>query len=343
MATFMQGSQFSTALTLKSPRPLDSRGSANTIEEVLTEYPTSCRYLGMKVFVETENKYYVFSKHQLPDGTMSTGLTDDDFQPLEANGSIEIDGVLSNVSKNPVENRVIYAHMDSLQKKLVVGENMDETPTEGSQSPISSDGVAKAISGLRKLEHLRKLIILCDSQYVKFFWDLVKDINYDRTNVIFKLNWFRDEDVPIINEDSNRATVGIFTNGLGKFHDVFLMKNVALLYYTDYYLQISHYMSTDVHFQHLINDYFPWKMEIQGNNLQAHVGERGILKMKGLTCLTELFVNEARYDEKIKIEFPKSLQYLNINNVNSFDKHGLIGLEETMVPKDIIGQYSSNI
>ena len=57
MATFMQGSQFSTALTLKSPRPLDSRGSANTIEEVLTEYPVSCRYLGMKVFVETENKY----------------------------------------------------------------------------------------------------------------------------------------------------------------------------------------------------------------------------------------------------------------------------------------------
>ena len=208
---------------------------------------------------------------------------------------------------------------------------------------INEEAVKKAISGLRKLEHLRKLIILCDSQYVKFFWDLVKDINYDRTNVIFKLNWFRDEDVPIINEVSNRATVGIFTNGLGKFHDVFLMKNVALLYYTDYYLQISHYMSTDVHFQHLINDYFPWKMEIQGNNLQAHVGERGILKMKGLTCLTELFVNEARYDEKIKIEFPKSLQYLNINNVNSFDKHGLIGLEETMVPKDIIGQYSSNI
>lgn len=149
MAKFLTGSQVSAPMTLRAPYGLDSRSTANTIEEVLTQYPASCRYLGMKVFVEAENKYYVFSKHQLPDGTMSTGLTDDDFQPLEANGSIEIDGVLSNVSKNPVENRVIYAHMDSLQKKLVVGENMDETPTEGSQSPISSDGVAKAISGLR--------------------------------------------------------------------------------------------------------------------------------------------------------------------------------------------------
>ena len=149
MATFMQGAQLSSGFILKSPRPIDTRDAANTIEEVLTQYPVSCRYLGMKVFVETENKYYVFSKHQLPDGTMSTGLTDDDFRPLEANGSIEVDGVLSNVSKNPVENRVIYAHMDTLQKKLVVGENMDEAPTEDSQLPISSGAVHKAISGLK--------------------------------------------------------------------------------------------------------------------------------------------------------------------------------------------------
>lgn len=149
MAKFLTGAQVSSPFTLKAPYNLDSRATANTIEEVLTQYPASCRYLGMKVFVETENKYYVFSKHQLPDGTMSTGLTDDDFRPLEANGNIEIDGVLSDVSKNPVENRVIYAHMDTLQKKLIVGENMDEAPTEDSQLPISSGAVHKAISGLK--------------------------------------------------------------------------------------------------------------------------------------------------------------------------------------------------
>lgn len=147
MATFMQGSQFSTALTLKSPRPLDSRGSANTIEEVLTQYPASCRYLGMKVFVETENKYYVFSKHQLPDGTMSTGLTDDDFRPFES--QIDVDNVLSDTSQNPVENRIITGQLNTLQKKLVVGENMDNVPTEDSELPISSGAVHKAISGLK--------------------------------------------------------------------------------------------------------------------------------------------------------------------------------------------------
>lgn len=147
MATFMQGAQLSSGFTLKSPRPLDSRGASNTIEEVLTQYPVSCRYLGMKVFVETENKYFVFSKHQLPDGTMSTGLTDDDFRPFES--QIDVDNVLSDTSQNPVENRIITGQLNTLQKKLVVGENMDETPVEDSELPISSGGVAKALAGLR--------------------------------------------------------------------------------------------------------------------------------------------------------------------------------------------------
>ena len=57
MAKFLVGSQVSAPMSLKAPYGLDSRSTANTIEEVLTQYPASCRYLGMKVFVETENKY----------------------------------------------------------------------------------------------------------------------------------------------------------------------------------------------------------------------------------------------------------------------------------------------
>lgn len=147
MAKFLVGSQVSAPMSLKAPYGLDSRSTANTIEEVLTQYPASCRYLGMKVFVETENKYYVFSKHQLPDGTMSTGLEDDDFRPFES--QIDVDNVLSDTSQNPVENRIITGQLNTLQKKLVVGENMDETPVEDSELPISSGGVAKALAGLR--------------------------------------------------------------------------------------------------------------------------------------------------------------------------------------------------
>lgn len=147
MATFMQGAQLSSGFILKSPRPIDTRDAANTIEEVLTQYPASCRYLGMKVFIETENKYYVFSKHQLPDGTMSTGLTDDDFRPFES--QIDVDNVLSDTSQNPVENRIITGQLNTLQKKLVVGENLDDELSEESENPITAKGVYNALKSVR--------------------------------------------------------------------------------------------------------------------------------------------------------------------------------------------------
>lgn len=149
MAKFLVGSQVSAPLSLKAPYGLDSRSTANTIEEVLTQYPVSCRYLGMKVFVETENKYYVFSKHQLPDGTMSTGLEDDDFRPFESDASISVDDELSEFSKNPVENRIVKASLGLKQDALVAGENMDTAPILDSEKPITSGAVATALEGLR--------------------------------------------------------------------------------------------------------------------------------------------------------------------------------------------------
>lgn len=149
MAKFLTGAQVSSPFTLKAPYGLDSRSTANTIEEVLTQYPASCRYLGMKVFVETENKYYVFSKHQLPDGTMSTGLADDDFRPFESDASISVDDELSEFSKNPVENRIVKASLGLKQDTLVAGENMDTAPQLDSQNPITSGAVATALEGLR--------------------------------------------------------------------------------------------------------------------------------------------------------------------------------------------------
>lgn len=149
MASFLTGAQISAPFTLKAPYAVDSRSSANTIEEVLTQYPASCRYLGMKVFVETENKYYVFSKHQLSDGSMSTGLEDDDFRPFESDASISVDDELSEFSKNPVENRIVKASLGLKQDTLVAGQNMDTAPTLDSENPITSGAVATALEGLR--------------------------------------------------------------------------------------------------------------------------------------------------------------------------------------------------
>lgn len=149
MASFQIGSEIAAPLSLTAPFPVDARNVANSVEQVLTEYPSSCRYLGLKIWIENENKLYVFSKHILSDGTESTGLTDDDFQPFNVGKNITIDSTLSENSKNPVENRAIKSALDLKQPKLVVDENMDSTVVEDSINPITSGGVYKAINGLR--------------------------------------------------------------------------------------------------------------------------------------------------------------------------------------------------
>jgi len=149
MAKFLTGAQVSSPFTLKAPYGLDSRSTANTVEEVLTQYPASCRYLGMKVFIEAENKFYIFSKHNLGDGTTTTGLTDDDFRPYETDANVSVDDALSEFSKNPVENRVVKASLGLKQDTLVAGENMDTAPTPDSENPITSGAVASALEGLR--------------------------------------------------------------------------------------------------------------------------------------------------------------------------------------------------
>lgn len=149
MASFQIGSEIAAPLSLTAPFPVDARNVANSVKQVLTEYPSSCRYLGLKIWIENENKLYVFSKHTLSDGTESTGLTDDDFQPFNVGKDVTIDSTLSENSKNPVENRAVKSALDLKQPKLVVDENMDSSPVEDSKFPITSGAVYSALSNLR--------------------------------------------------------------------------------------------------------------------------------------------------------------------------------------------------
>ena len=148
MANFLQGSEIAQGLAFKAPFPVDTREVATSVEQVLTEYPVSCRYLGMKIWIEDENKFYVFSKHTV-DGVESSGLEDSDFQPFETSNSIEVDSVLSDISVNPVQNKIIKANLDLKQPKLVVDENLDSSPIQYSENPITSGGVYHSLEGMR--------------------------------------------------------------------------------------------------------------------------------------------------------------------------------------------------
>ncbi|KAL7721547.1 Leucine-rich repeat containing protein [Entamoeba marina] len=207
---------------------------------------------------------------------------------------------------------------------------------------FSQDLVKTVINGLKTLRHLRKIIVQCDAQNLNFFWELLKDVNLSRTYVIFKLNWLKEEDCPTITKISNIVPIGIYMNGFNKFHDIFFKYGVSLLYFTDYYFQISNQMAIDKRITELFKLYFPFKIEIQGNYV-AHVGDNKIIKLRGCHCLKELFLNEMKYDVPIRIELSESLERLTINNLNSIEQHGLLGLELTKVPKTEYGKYSAAV
>lgn len=90
-------SEVFNSLAQKGGRPLDSLACANTVSEVLSA-DVLIRYVGMKVFIEDENEYYYFSKHQKPDGTISTGVEDSDFQPYSGGAAVDGLEIVDNYS-----------------------------------------------------------------------------------------------------------------------------------------------------------------------------------------------------------------------------------------------------
>ena len=108
MANFGVGNSVPFSLVQSAGFSLDALATANTISEVLSA-DKGIRYLGMMVFIEDENTYYYFSKHQKTDGSISTGLEDSDFQPFSGSPSDSID-IVDDYSKLVVKTKDSLAY-----------------------------------------------------------------------------------------------------------------------------------------------------------------------------------------------------------------------------------------
>lgn len=62
--------------------------------------------------------------------------------------SITVDSELSATSENPVQNKVVTNAFNGKQATLVVGTNLDDTPTQGSTNPITSGGVYTVVGNI---------------------------------------------------------------------------------------------------------------------------------------------------------------------------------------------------
>ena len=101
MAKFLNGSAIAMPLKNMANLPLDAKTVADSVSQALdtTILPMTARYVGLMIFCEAENNYYVFSKHDdgTGTGTLTSGILNSDFQPFNPSNAIASNTKLGQV------------------------------------------------------------------------------------------------------------------------------------------------------------------------------------------------------------------------------------------------------
>lgn len=111
------------------------KGRVDTYEDLLlvsNPEPGWVYFVGYST--DTEFKEYVY--------------TDQNVWEFVGYNSITVDSALSTTSENPVQNKVVTNAINGKQATLVVGTNLDDTPTQGSTNPITSGGVYTVVGNI---------------------------------------------------------------------------------------------------------------------------------------------------------------------------------------------------
>ena len=101
MAYLRNGNKVSMPLANFANLPLDAKTVADSVSQALdtTILPMTARYVGLMIFCEAENNYYVFSKHDdgTGTGTLTSGILNSDFQPFNPSNAIASNTKLGQV------------------------------------------------------------------------------------------------------------------------------------------------------------------------------------------------------------------------------------------------------
>ena len=114
---------------------------------IYAPYATEAQTIRIYSFYESvqklDNKYLNLSTTVEP-GNRNPVTSDAVYYAIESSKGT-VDDRLSNISENPVQNKVIKAAIDKKQDKL----SFDQAPAENSANPITSAGVYEAIADIR--------------------------------------------------------------------------------------------------------------------------------------------------------------------------------------------------
>ena len=121
---------FPGGFRLLSDKPLDARYTGETLTFLESIEEAGAAYPGLKVFIESENSFYVYKK----DGNGSYKFRKETSQ----GGSFKVDDKLSDTSTNPVENRVITNALNE-KGKTTVTVNSEEVDVFDADTKLDKD------------------------------------------------------------------------------------------------------------------------------------------------------------------------------------------------------------
>ena len=173
---------------------------------------------------------------------------------------------------------------------------------------------------INSYRYLRSLTIHLDSSQVSTIRQMTDQLK-DDIQITYIIDWLYKENLNEVGKLlSGKYNVGITMINMDQFLDIYIDKNVILIPFINDNFQISSEMMVDKRIYEILQQYYPYKLEIQGGSRKEVVIEKGmIFDFSGLCHLEELFLNDTCFTEKIIIKIPSSLKRLTITKTESIE------------------------
>ncbi|ELP94336.1 hypothetical protein EIN_131850 [Entamoeba invadens IP1] len=193
---------------------------------------------------------------------------------------------------------------------------------------------------IRQIENLQTLVIFCDGNLYKNYFDLFEQFVCSKLRVLYKLNWLQASDLDDIHQLKPRDMVGIFLNDLPGVVDDYISPKLVLLYFAKKEFRIPIDFFIDKRLNVLLKQYHPSVLDIRGD---VDNTESCVVDLHEEHQLEEITFNFVNCKEKIAVALPKELKKLIINKGSFLKEGGLLQLADTQVPKDLYGAFGDAV
>ena len=188
------------------------------------------------------------------------------------------------------------------------------------------------------MENIRVIVIECDGNLYKQYYDLFESFVSGKLRVMYKLNWLTTEDLEDIKTLKPRYPPTIYLNELPSEIASFMTSNIIFLYQhkKEFRIPIDVFLSQN--FMQILMWYFPSKLDVRGDIRNS---ESCIIDIHDMISMDEIVFNFVTCTQKISLILPLQLKKLELNDCDFIQPGGLLQIFKTQIPKESLYTFGS--